>query len=225
MINMIQEGFYNNVKVKTPFRVIGDLLCKAFKDSIEYEPSIRKYIPNPDIEIDQQYILTISSRLNPEVSYSFDLKETIRKIYDFVIHELDDVYVDINNLDNDIWKDLEITSSYGSGFIRAGIRVSKGDVILSIKGNSYNRGLFIDSNTYEKLTSTDKENYPKYSYYDFEDIIFKDKLILSEPVKTSSVSVCMDLRTYLTKAIEGLHKGSLTPVQVKKNIEDYIKKL
>lgn len=225
MINMIQEGFYNNVKAKTPFRVIGDLLCKAFKDSIEYEPSIRKYIPNPDIEIDQQYILTISSRLNPEVSYSFDLKETIRKIYDFVIHELDDVYVDINNLDNDIWTDLEISSSYGSGFIHAGIRVSKGEVILSIKGNSYNRGLFINNNTYKKLTSTDKENYPKYSYYDFEDIIFKDKLILSEPVKTSSVSVCMDLRTYLTKAIDGLHKGSLTPVQVKKNIEDYIKKL
>lgn len=223
---MIQEGFYNNVKVKTPFRVIGDLLCKAFKDSIEYEPSIRKYIPNPTITIDQQYTLTISSRLNPEVSYSFDLKETIGKIYDFVIHELEDVHVDINNLDNDIWKDLEISSSYGSGFIQAGIRVSKGDVVLSIKGNSgVNRGLFIDSNTYEKLTSTDKENYPKYSYYDFEDIIFKDKLILSEPVKTSSVSVCMDLRTYLTKAIEGLHKGSLTPVQVKKNIEDYIKKL
>ena len=103
--------------------------------------------------------------------------------------------------------------------------MSKGEVILSIKGNSNNRGLFIDSNTYEKLTSTDKKSYPDYSYYDFSDCIFKDKLILSEPVKASSVSVCMDLRTYLTKAIDGLHKGSLTPIQVKKNIEDYIKKL
>lgn len=225
MINMIQEGFYSSVNAKTPFRAIGDLLCKAFKDSIEYEPSIRKYIPNPDIKIDQQYILTISSRISPEVSYSFDLKETVKKIYDFVIHKLDDVYVDTNHLDNDIWKDLEISSSYGSGFIHAGIRVSKGEVILSIKGNSYNSGLFIDSNTYEKLTSTDKKSYPNYSYSSFSDCKFKDKLVLSEPVKVSSVSVCMDLRTYLTKAIDGLHKGSLTPIQVKNNIEDYIKKL
>lgn len=221
---MIQEGFYSSVNAKTPFRVIGDLLCKAFIESAEENPSIRKYIPNPDVKIDSEYILTISSRISPEVSYSFDLKETVKKIYDFVIHKLDDVYVDTNQLDNDIWKDLKITSRYGSGFIHTDVRASKGEVVLSITGSG-NSGIFFNYDTYKKLTSTDKENYPKYSYYDFVDIIFKDKLVLSEPVKSSSVSVCMDLRTYLTKAIDGLHKGSLTPVQVKKNIEDYIKKL
>ena len=225
---MIQEGFYNNVNTKTPFRVIGDLLCKAFIKSAGENPSIRKYIPNPDIKIDPQYILTISSRINPDVSYSFDLKETVKKIYDFVIQKLDNVYVDINHLDNDIWNDLKITSRFGAGFIHADIRASGDKIVLSITGSG-NLGIFFDDDTYKKLISTDKENYPTYSYYDFTDDLFKnkfkDKLVLSEPIKTSTVSVCMDLRTYLTKAIDGLHKGSLTPVQVKKNIEDYIKKL
>ena len=222
---MIQEGFYNNVNIKTPFRIIGDLLCRTFTESAGDEPSIRKYIPNPDVKIDPQYILTISSRINPEVSYSFDLKETIRKIYVFVIHELNDVYVDVDHLDNDIWKDLEITSRNSFGFIHADVRASKGEIVLTITGNPYNHGLFFDPNTYRKLTSTDKESYPDYSSHHFAGCRFRDKLILSEPVKSNSVSVCMDLRTYLTKAINGLHDGSLTPVQVKKNIEDYIKKL
>ena len=119
---MIQEGFYNNVNIKTPFRIIGDLLCRTFTESAGDEPSIRKYIPNPDVKIDPQYILTISSRINPEVSYSFDLKETIRKIYVFVIHELNNVYVDVDHLDNDIWKDLEITSRNSFGFIHRKVK-------------------------------------------------------------------------------------------------------
>lgn len=221
---MIQENFYKNVNVNTPFRAIGDLLSRAFMKSAQEGSSIRKFIPNPDVKIDQQYILTISSKINPEVSYSFDLKETVKKIYDFVIQELDNVYVDINHLDNDIWNDLNITSMWGSGFIHTDMLVTKGELVLSIRGSS-NKGLFYDDDTYTKLVSTDKENYPNYSRYDFADCKFKDKLVLSEPIKTSTVSVCMDLRTYLTKAIDGLHKGSLTPVQVKKNIEDYIKKL
>lgn len=221
---MIQEGFYNNVNVKTPFREIGDILCRVFRESAETEASIRKYIPNPIVKIDPQYILTVASSINPEVSYSFDLKDTIKKIYDFIIAKMDDVYVDINHLDSNIWKDINTTTRIGYGFITASIRASKGEIILSVTGNRYNDGIFKSDSTYKLLTSTDTKNYSCYDRSDFIEY-FKDKLILSEPIKSNSVSVCMDLRTYLTKAINGLHDGSLTSIQVKKNIEDYIKKL
>lgn len=222
---MIQEGFYKNVGATTPFQEIGDILCKAFRESAETNTSIRKYIPNPNVKIDSQYILNVTSGINPETSYSFDLKDIINKIYDFVITEMKKVYVDINHLDSNIWKDLHITPITRYGFIIAEMRASKGEIILSVTGNRYNAGIFRNTDTYKHLISTDIKNHSRYYKVDFVDRYFKDKLILSGPIKSNSVSVCMDLRTYLTKAINGLHDGSLTPIQVKKNIEDYIKDL
>lgn len=226
---MLQEGFYNNAGVKTPFRIIGDLLCREFQRSADVEPSIRKYISRPAVKINPQYVLTITSGINPEVTYSFDLKDTIKKIYDFVVDQLENAFVDVKNLSNDVWNDLDITSISKSGFIQVDIRAIKGEMTLSIVGSLYNRGLFYHKDTYDLLTSLRDEKgqvyNDEYDEYTFAGCKFKDKLILSEPIKVSSVSVCMDLRTYLTKAINGLHDGSLTSIQVKKNIEDYIKKL
>lgn len=225
--NMLNEGFYNNVNANTPFRVIGNILKREIETEANSQASIRKAIPNARASIDQNYVVTVASALDPNNSYSFDLKDQINKIYNFFISTLESEDVDVDHLNNDIWEDLLITSKnynhYG-GIILVDFRVIKGELILSISGNHYHVGLFTNSDTYD-LLKRKKNNYYSYSSTDFLTAFFKEKLEIKATVESNYVSICMDLRTYLTKAIKGLHDGTLSQIQVKKSIEDYIKKL
>lgn len=225
---MLNEGFYSNANIKTPFKEIGDLICSTVQKIAETEASVRKYISNPEVVINDQYELTVTSGVDSSIKYTFNLRDIIHKIYNYVIDELDNHYVDTNRLDNSIWKDLNIVSIdkyFNQGFIIVNFRITKGSVILAINGNSYSRSIFVHDSSYEHLISTNPKEYSRYESYTFSRSKFKEKTIFSEPIKTNNISVCMDLRTYLTKAINGLKDGSLTQIQVKKSIEDYLKKL
>ena len=98
--------------------------------------------------------------------------------------------------------------------IRITIKVSKGKMHLKINPSAgYGGRVF--------LYHTRGENAPKENF----EYNFNKKFEYELDVVYSAVAICMNLRTSLTKYIKGLKDGVIKAIDVKKDIENYIKDL
>ena len=205
---MIQEGFFSNVGA-SPYIGLRQVFARAINGS-EYfkdEPSLRKHVPGARVRIDDKNILTLYSSVYPDIQYEFDLTDVFNEILKGLKSEPS---IDINKINWDAFGVLY--TDYADSVIRITIKVSKGKIQLKINGATgysgymrlYCNGPHITDDTLYKLNK-------KFEYE--LDIV------------QSAVAICMNLRTSLTKYIKGLSDGAMKAIDVKKDIENYIKDL
>ena len=206
---MIQEGFFSNVGA-SPYDGLRRAFTKAINGS-EYfkdEPSLRKHVPGAQVRIDNKNILTLYSSVYPDIQYEFDLTG----VFDEIMKGLkSEPSININKINWDAFGVL-YTTDYADSVIRITIKVSKNKMQLKINGATgyggymrlYCNGPYIHDDTLYKLNK-----------------IFEYEL----DVVQSAVAICMNLRTSLTKYIKGLSDGVMKAIDVKKDIENYIKDL
>lgn len=206
---MIQEGFFSNVGA-SPYDGLRRAFTKAINGS-EYfkdEPSLRKHVPGAQVRIDNKNILTLYSSVYPDIQYEFDLTGAFDEIMKGLKSEPS---ININKINWDAFGVL-YSPFYVDSVIRITIGVSKNKMRLKINGATgyggymrlYCNGPHIHDNTLYKL---------------------KKKFEYELDVVQSAVAICMDLRTSLTKYIKGLSDGAMKAIDVKKDIENYIKDL
>ena len=205
---MIQEGFFSNVGA-SPYDGLRRAFTKAINGS-EYfkdEPSLRKHVPGARVRIDDKNILTLYSSVYPDIQYEFDLTDVFNEILKGLKSE---PRIDINKINWDAFGVLY--TDYADSVIRITIKVSKNKMQLKINGATgyggymrlYCNGPHIHDDTLYKLNK-------KFEY--------------ELDVVQSAVAICMNLRTSLTKYIKGLSDGAMKAIDVKKDIENYIKDL
>ena len=206
---MIQEGFFSNVGA-SPYDGLRRAFTKAINGS-EYfkdEPSLRKHVPGAQVRIDNKNILTLYSSVYPDIQYEFDLTG----VFDEIMKGLkSEPSININKINWDAFGVL-YTTDYADSVIRITIKVSKNKMQLKINGTTgyggymrlYCNGPYIHDDTLYKLNK-------KFEY--------------ELDVVQSAVAICMNLRTSLTKYIKGLSDGVMKAIDVKKDIENYIKDL
>lgn len=205
---MIQEGFFSNVGA-SPYDGLRRAFTKAINGS-EYfkdEPSLRKHVPGAQVRIDNKNILTLYSSVYPDIQYEFDLTDVFEEIMKGLKNEPS---ININKINWDAFGVLY--TDYADSVIRITIKVSKNKMQLKINGATgyggymrlYCNGPHIHDDTLYKLNK-------KFEYE--LDVI------------QSAVAICMNLRTSLTKYIKGLSDGAMKAIDVKKDIENYIKDL
>ena len=206
---MIQEGFFSNVGA-SPYDGLRRAFTKAINGS-EYfkdEPSLRKHVPGAQVRIDNKNILTLYSSVYPDIQYEFDLTG----VFDEIMKGLkSEPSININKINWDAFGVL-YTTDYADSVIRITIKVSKNKMQLKINGSTgyggymrlYCNGPYIHDDTLYKLNK-------KFEY--------------ELDVVQSAVAICMNLRTSLTKYIKGLSGGTMKAIDVKKDIENYIKDL
>ena len=206
---MIQEGFFSNVGA-SPYDGLRRAFTKAINGS-EYfkdEPSLRKHVPGAQVRIDNKNILTLYSSVYPDIQYEFDLTG----VFDEIMKGLkSEPSININKINWDAFGVL-YTTDYADSVIRITIKVSKNKMQLKINGATgyggymrlYCNGPYIHDDTLYKLNK-------KFEY--------------ELDVVQSAVAICMNLRTSLTKYIKGLSDGVMKAIDVKKDIENYIKDL
>lgn len=206
---MIQEGFFSNVGA-SPYDGLRRAFTKAINGS-EYfkdEPSLRKHVPGAQVRIDNKNILTLYSSVYPDIQYEFDLTG----VFDEIMKGLkSEPSININKINWDAFGVL-YTTDYADSVIRITIKVSKNKMQLKINGATgyggymrlYCNGPHIHDDTLYKLNK-------KFEY--------------ELDVVQSAVAICMNLRTSLTKYIKGLSDGAMKAIDVKKDIENYIKDL
>ena len=206
---MIQEGFFSNVGA-SPYDGLRRAFTKAINGS-EYfkdEPSLRKHVPGAQVRIDNKNILTLYSSVYPDIQYEFDLTG----VFDEIMKGLkSEPSININKINWDAFGVL-YTTDYADSVIRITIKVSKNKMQLKINGATgyggymrlYCNGPYIHDDTLYKLNK-------KFEY--------------ELDVVQSAVAICMNLRTSLTKYIKGLSGGTMKAIDVKKDIENYIKDL
>ena len=206
---MIQEGFFSNVGA-SPYDGLRRAFTKAINGS-EYfkdEPSLRKHVPGAQVRIDNKNILTLYSSVYPDIQYEFDLTG----VFDEIMKGLkSEPSININKINWDAFGVL-YTTDYADSVIRITIKVSKNKMQLKINGTTgyggymrlYCNGPYIHDDTLYKLNK-------KFEY--------------ELDVVQSAVAICMNLRTSLTKYIKGLSGGTMKAIDVKKDIENYIKDL
>ena len=205
---MIQEGFFSNVGA-SPYDGLRRAFTKAINGS-EYfkdEPSLRKHVPGARVRIDDKNILTLYSSIYPDIQYEFDLTDVFNEILKGLKSE---PRIDINKINWDAFGVLY--TDYADSVIRITIKVSKNKMQLKINGATgyggymrlYCNGPHIHDDTLYKLNK-------KFEY--------------ELDVVQSAVAICMNLRTSLTKYIKGLSDGAMKAIDVKKDIENYIKDL
>lgn len=206
---MIQEGFFSNVGA-SPYDGLRRAFTKAINGS-EYfkdEPSLRKHVPGAQVRIDNKNILTLYSSVYPDIQYEFDLTG----VFDEIMKGLkSEPSININKINWDAFGVL-YTTDYADSVIRITIKVSKNKMQLKINGATgyggymrlYCNGPHIHDDTLYKLNK-------KFEY--------------ELDVMQSAVAICMNLRTSLTKYIKGLSDGAMKAIDVKKDIENYIKDL
>lgn len=206
---MIQEGFFSNVGA-SPYDGLRRAFTKAINGS-EYfkdEPSLRKHVPGAQVRIDNKNILTLYSSVYPDIQYEFDLTG----VFDEIMKGLkSEPSININKINWDAFGVL-YTTDYADSVIRITIKVSKNKMQLKINGTTgyggymrlYCNGPYIHDDTLYKLNK-------KFEY--------------ELDVVQSAVAICMNLRTSLTKYIKGLSDGAMKAIDVKKDIENYIKDL
>ena len=205
---MIQEGFFSNVGA-SPYIGLRQVFARAINGS-EYfkdEPSLRKHVPGARVRIDDKNILTLYSSVYPDIQYEFDLTDVFNEILKGLKSEPS---IDINKINWDAFGVLY--TDYADSVIRITIKVSKGKMQLKINGATgyggymrlYCNGPHITDDTLYKLNK-------KFEY--------------ELDVVQSAVAICMNLRTSLTKYIKGLSDGAMKAIDVKKDIENYIKDL
>ena len=206
---MIQEGFFSNVGAY-PYDGLRRAFTKAINGS-EYfkdEPSLRKHVPGAQVRIDNKNILTLYSSVYPDIQYEFDLTG----VFDEIMKGLkSEPSININKINWDAFGVL-YTTDYADSVIRITIKVSKNKMQLKINGSTgyggymrlYCNGPYIHDDTLYKLNK-------KFEY--------------ELDVVQSAVAICMNLRTSLTKYIKGLSGGTMKAIDVKKDIENYIKDL
>ena len=205
---MIQEGFFSNVGA-SPYDGLRRAFTKAINGS-EYfkdEPSLRKHVPGAQVRIDNKNILTLYSSVYPDIQYEFDLTG----VFDEIMKGLkSEPSININKINWDAFGVLY--TDYADSVIRITIKVSKNKMQLKINGATgyggymrlYCNGPHIHDDTLYKLNK-------KFEY--------------ELDVVQSAVAICMNLRTSLTKYIKGLSDGAMKAIDVKKDIENYIKDL
>lgn len=205
---MIQEGFFSNVGA-SPYDGLRRAFTKAINGS-EYfkdEPSLRKHVPGAQVRIDNKNILTLYSSVYPDIQYEFDLTG----VFDEIMKGLkSEPSININKINWDAFGVLY--TDYADSVIRITIKVSKNKMQLKINGTTgyggymrlYCNGPHIHDDTLYKLNK-------KFEY--------------ELDVVQSAVAICMNLRTSLTKYIKGLSDGAMKAIDVKKDIENYIKDL
>ena len=205
---MIQEGFFSNVGA-SPYIGLRQVFARAINGS-EYfkdEPSLRKHVPGARVRIDDKNILTLYSSVYPDIQYEFDLTDVFNEILKGLKSEPS---IDINKINWDAFGVLY--TDYADSVIRITIKVSKNKMQLKINGATgyggymrlYCNGPHIHDDTLYKLNK-------KFEY--------------ELDVVQSAVAICMNLRTSLTKYIKGLSDGAMKAIDVKKDIENYIKDL
>ena len=205
---MIQEGFFSNVGA-SPYDGLRRAFTRAINGS-EYfkdEPSLRKHVPGARVRIDDKNILTLYSSVYPDIQYEFDLTDVFNEILKGLKSE---PRIDINKITWDAFGVLY--TDYADSVIRITIKVSKNKMQLKINGATgyggymrlYCNGPHIHDDTLYKLNK-------KFEY--------------ELDVVQSAVAICMNLRTSLTKYIKGLSDGAMKAIDVKKDIENYIKDL
>ena len=205
---MIQEGFFSNVGA-SPYDGLRRAFTRAINGS-EYfkdEPSLRKHVPGARVRIDDKNILTLYSSVYPDIQYEFDLTDVFNEILKGLKSE---PRIDINKINWDAFGVLY--TDYADSVIRITIKVSKNKMQLKINGATgyggymclYCNGPHIHDDTLYKLNK-------KFEY--------------ELDVVQSAVAICMNLRTSLTKYIKGLSDGAMKAIDVKKDIENYIKDL
>ena len=205
---MIQEGFFSNVGA-SPYIGLRQVFAKAINGSKDFkdEPSLRKHVPGAQVRIDDKNILTLYSSVYPDIQYEFDLTDVFNEILKGLKSEPS---IDINKINWDAFGVLY--TDYADSVIRITIKVSKGKMQLKINGATgyggymrlYCNGPHITDDTLYKLNK-------KFEY--------------ELDVVQSAVAICMNLRTSLTKYIKGLSDGAMKAIDVKKDIENYIKDL
>lgn len=205
---MIQEGFFSNVGA-SPYDGLRQVFARAINGS-EYfkdEPSLRKHVPGAQVRIDNKNILTLYSSVYPDIQYEFDLTDVFNEILKGLKSEPS---ININKINWDAFGVLY--TDYADSVIRITIKVSKNKMQLKINGATgyggymrlYCNGPHIHDDTLYKLNK-------KFEY--------------ELDVVQSAVAICMNLRTSLTKYIKGLSDGAMKAIDVKKDIENYIKDL
>ena len=206
---MIQEGFFANVGA-SPYDGLRRAFTRAINGS-EYfkdEPSLRKHVPGAQVRIDNKNILTLYSSVYPDIQYEFDLTG----VFDEIMKGLkSEPSININKINWDAFGVL-YSPFYVDSVIRIAIKVSKNKMQLKINGATgyggymrlYCNGPHIHDDTLYKLNK-------KFEY--------------ELDVVQSAVAICMNLRTSLTKYIKGLSDGAMKAIDVKKDIENYIKDL
>ena len=213
---MIQEGFFSNVGA-TPYNGLRRAFAKQINES-EYfksEPSLKKHVPGAQVRINDKNILTLYSSVYPDIQYEFDLTDVFNEIIKGINNEPD---IDINKID---WDNFGVTYSsfntaswsWGSAaIIRIMLGVSKNKMHLKIiPPTGYDVYLY---HAYGANISDHNFAYKLNKKFEYElDVV------------QSAVAICMNLRTSLTKYIKGLSDGAMKAIDVKKDIENYIKDL
>ena len=215
---MIQEGFFANVGA-TPYNGLRQAFTKQINES-EYfksEPSLKKHVPGAQVRMDNKNMLTLYSSVYPDIQYEFDLTDVFNEIIKGIS---DEPAIDINKIDWDnfglIYCGFNTASwSYGSTpLIRIMIGVSKNKMCLKIIPPTGTGGCVYLYHTHGGYVS--KHNF---------DYKFNKKFEYELDIVQSAVAICMNLRTSLTKYIKGLSDGAMKAIDVKKDIENYIKDL
>ena len=215
---MIQEGFFANIGA-APFSGLRQAFTQAINGSAIFknESSLKKHVPGARVRIDNKNILTLYSSVYPDIQYEFDLTDTFNEIIKGINDEPD---IDINKID---WDNFGVTYfgfntppwSYGSTpLIRITFGVSKNKMCLKITPSVGYGGCVYLYHTHGGNAS--KQNF---------DYKFSKKFEYELDVIQSAVAICMNLRTSLTKYIKGLSDGAMKAIDVKKDIENYIKDL
>ena len=215
---MIQEGFFANVGA-SPYDGLRRAFAQAINGSAIFknESSLKKHVPGAQVRIDNKNILTLYSSVYPDIQYEFDLTDTFNEIIKGINDEPD---IDINKID---WDNFGVTYfsfntppwSYGSTpLIRITFGVSKNKMCLKITPSVGYGGCVYLYHTHGGNAS--KQNF---------DYKFSKKFEYELDVIQSAVAICMNLRTSLTKYIKGLSDGAMKAIDVKKDIENYIKDL
>lgn len=207
---MIQEGFFSNIGA-TPYAGLRRAFTKQINGSeyFKLEPSLKKHVPGAQVRIDDKNILTLYSSVYPDISYEFDLTDVFKEIIKSINNEPD---INIKTID---WDNFGIlyADSYAP-LIRITIKVSKGKMHLKINPSAgYGGRVFLYHNR--------GENVPKENF----EYKFDKKFEYELDIIHSAVAICMNLRTSLTKYIKGLKDGVIKAIDVKKDIENYIKDL
>lgn len=217
---MIQEGFFSNVGA-TPYNGLRRAFAKQINES-EYfksEPSLKKHVPGAQVRINDKNILTLYSNVYPDIQYEFDLTDVFNEIIKGINDEPD---IDINKID---WDNFGVTYcgfntaswSYGSTpLIRIMLGVSKNKMRLKVIPPTGYGG-----RVYVYLYQIYGGNASKQNF----DYKFNKKFEYELDIVQSAVAICMNLRTSLTKYIKGLSDGAMKAIDVKKDIENYIKDL
>lgn len=215
---MIQEGFFANVGA-TPYNGLRQAFAKQINES-EYfksEPSLKKHVPGAQVRIDNKNMLTLYSSVYPDIQYKFDLTDVFNEIIKGIS---DEPAIDINKID---WNNFGVTCTgyntpvweYGdAAIIRIKLGVSKNKMHLKIiPPTGYGGCAYL----YHKLgVNASRLNF---------EYKFNKKFEYELDIVQSAVAICMNLRTSLTKYIKELSDGAMKAIDVKKDIENYIKDL